>query len=136
MSIEKMNRKKRALIIVDHGSTFKEANDMLIEIANMVRQSSKGEIDIVKHAHMELAKPTISEAFDASITEERKKIIVHPYFLSPGRHSKEDIPNMVKEAARNHPHISYSITEPLGIHPKIIDVLLDRVIMAKYHNRN
>src|SRR3989304_501805 len=66
MSTEKMYRKKRALIIVDHGSSFKEANDMLIEIANMVRKSCKGEIDIVKHAHMELAKPTISEAFNAS----------------------------------------------------------------------
>ncbi|OGE21885.1 MAG: hypothetical protein A2V51_05075 [Candidatus Dadabacteria bacterium RBG_19FT_COMBO_40_33] len=130
MSTEKMYRKKRALIIVDHGSSFKEANDMLIEIANMVRQSCKGEIDIVKHAHMELAKPTISEAFNASVAEGAEEIIVHPYFLSPGMHSKEDIPNMVKEAARKHPHITYTITEPLGIHPKIIDVVLDRVVKA------
>src|SRR3989304_10030984 len=118
MSTEKMYRKKRALIIVDHGSSFKEANDMLIEIANMVKQSSKGEIDIVRYAHMELAKPTISDAFDACVAEGAEEIIVHPYFLSPGRHSKEDIPNMVNEAARRHPQISYSITDPLGIHPK------------------
>jgi sirohydrochlorin ferrochelatase len=130
MSTEKMYRKKRALIIVDHGSSFKEANDMLIEIANMVRQSCKGEIDIVKHAHRELAEPTISEAFNASVAEGAEEIIVHPYFLSPGMHSKEDIPNMVKEAARKHPHITYTITEPLGIHPKIIDVVLDRVVKA------
>ncbi|MGH7909614.1 MAG: CbiX/SirB N-terminal domain-containing protein [Thermodesulfobacteriota bacterium] len=130
MSNEKMHRKKRALIIVDHGSTFKEANDMLIEVAKMIRQSSKYEIDIVKYAHMELANPTISEAFDACVAEGAEEIIVHPYFLSPGRHSKEDIPNMVKEAARKHPHITYTITEPLGIHPKIIDVVLDRVVKA------
>jgi sirohydrochlorin ferrochelatase len=128
--MEKMHRKKRALIIVDHGSSFKEANDMLVDVANMIRQSSKCEIEIVKYAHMELSKPTISEAFDACVAEGAEEIIVHPYFLSPGRHSKEDIPNMVKEASRKHPHISYSITDPLGIHPKIIDVVLDRVIKA------
>lgn len=125
-----MNRKKRALIIVDHGSSFKEANDMLVEVANMVRESGNCEIEIVRYAHMELAKPTISEAFDASVAEGAEEIIVHPYFLSPGRHSKEDIPNIVKEASRKHPHISYSITDPLGMHPKIIDVILDRVIKA------
>jgi sirohydrochlorin ferrochelatase len=125
-----MYRKKRALIIVDHGSKFKEANDMLIKVANLIRQSGKFEIDIVKYAHMELVKPTITEAFDACVDEGAEEIIVHPYFLSPGRHSKEDIPNMVKEASRKHPNISYNITEPLGIHPKVIDVVFDRVIKA------
>jgi sirohydrochlorin ferrochelatase len=123
-----MYRKKIALIIVDHGSTFKEANDMLIKVANMIKQNSKCAIDIVKYAHMEIAKPTISEAFDDCVTEGAEEIIVHPYFLSPGRHSKEDIPTIVKEAARKHPSISYNITEPLGIHPKIIEVIWDRII--------
>jgi sirohydrochlorin ferrochelatase len=120
--------KKRALILVDHGSIVQEANKMLVEVANMVRQSSNCGFDIVHHAHMELAEPTISQAFDACAAEGAKEIIVHPYFLAPGRHSTQDIPNMVKDAAKKYPHVSYHITEPLGIHPKIIDVILERTI--------
>ncbi len=117
--------RKKALILVDHGSVVKEANDMLAEIADMVKQSSR-EFDIVLYAHMELAEPKISQAFDACVAEGAKEIIVHPYFLAPGRHSTKDIPRMVKDAAKKHPQVSYRITEPLGIHPKIIDVILER----------
>ena len=119
--------RKRALILVDHGSLVKEANDMLAEIANMIRQSSR-EFDIVVYAHMELAEPKISQAFDACVAEGANEIIVHPYFLAPGRHSTQDIPNMVKDAAKQYPHVSYRVTEPLGIHPKIIDVILERAM--------
>jgi len=120
-----MKTKKKALILVDHGSVVKEANDMIIEVANMIRQNSKCDFDIVRYAHMELAEPTISEAFDACVAEGAEEIIVHPYFLAPGRHSTKDIPRMVEDAAKKYTHVSYRITEPLGLHQKIIDVILE-----------
>lgn len=118
-----MNRK--ALIIVDHGSTVEEANDMLVEVARLVESAESG-FDIVKYCHMELAEPTIGQAFDACVGEGAGSVVVHPYFLSPGRHSTRDIPAMVEEAARKHPGIVYKVTEPLGIHSKIIEVILER----------
>ena len=118
-----MNRK--ALIIVDHGSTVEEANDMLAEVARLV-ESAKSGFDIVKYCHMELAEPTIEQAFDACVSEGAGSVVVHPYFLSPGRHSTRDIPAMVEEAARKHPGVVYKVTEPLGIHGKIIEVILER----------
>lgn len=119
--------KKKALILVDHGSVVREANDMLAEVANMIKQNSR-EFDIVLYAHMELAGPTISQAFEACVAEGAKEIIVHPYFLSPGRHSMQDIPNIVKDAAKKYPHVSYRITEPLGIHLKMVEVILERAM--------
>jgi sirohydrochlorin ferrochelatase len=121
-----MGKKKRALILVDHGSVVQEANDMLVEIANMVRQSSLCQFDIVHYAHMELSEPTISQAFDSSVADGAEEIIVHPYFLAPGRHSTKDIPRMVSEAAKKHPGITYYVTEPLGVDAKIIEVILER----------
>ncbi|MGH7900988.1 MAG: CbiX/SirB N-terminal domain-containing protein [Thermodesulfobacteriota bacterium] len=121
-----MEKKKKALILVDHGSVVEEANDMLVEITNMVRQSNKCTFDIVRYAHMELAQPTISQAFDACVHEGASEIIVHPYFLAPGRHSTKDIPKMVEEAANKYPGVFYSVTEPLGLHSKIIEVVLER----------
>lgn len=116
---------KKALIIVDHGSTVDEANDMLAEVARLVESRDSG-FDIVKYCHMELAEPTIGQAFDACVGEGAASVVVHPYFLSPGRHSTRDIPAMVKEAAEKHPGVAYRVTEPLGVHGKIIEVILER----------
>jgi len=117
---------KNALIIVDHGSTVEEANDTLARIAGLIESSGKNRFDIVKYCHMELAEPTVAQAFDACVREGARHVVVQPYFLAPGRHSTQDIPRLVKEAAAGHAGVSYFITEPLGVHENIIDVVLER----------
>ena len=118
------SEKKVGLLLVDHGSRFQEANDMLIEVAAMVKRL--GAIDCVHHAHMELAEPTIAQGFAACVQEGATAVVVHPYFLSPGRHSTSDIPRMVAEVARAFPGIAFCVTEPLGVHAKIGEVVLER----------
>jgi sirohydrochlorin ferrochelatase len=119
-----MQEARTALILVDHGSRFEEANQMLADVAAMV----KGLADMpdVFYAHMELAEPTIAQAFAAAVREGAGEVVVHPYFLSPGRHSTSDIPRMVAEAARAFPGVAYCVTEPLGLHVKIGEVVLER----------
>lgn len=118
---------KKALIIVDHGSTVDEANDMLAEIAGLVASNNNSSgFAIVHHCHMELAEPTISQAFDRCVAEGARHIVVLPFFLAPGKHSTRDIPNMVEDAASKHNGISYAVTEPLGIDQKIIELILER----------
>ena len=125
-------KKKQALLIVDHGSRKREANDTLPEVAQMVRAMS--EFEIVCYAHMELAEPTIQQGFDACIAKGVEEVIVHPYFLSPGRHSTFDIPRMVAAAASKHPTIRYRVTEPLGLHSKIGEIILERA--RESNNKN
>lgn len=115
---------KIGLLLVDHGSRFQEANDMLADVAAMVRRLS-GE-DCVHYAHMELAEPTIQQGFATCVREGATAVVVHPYFLSPGRHSMGDIPRMVAEAAKAFPGVAFCVTEPLGLHPKICEVVLER----------
>jgi sirohydrochlorin ferrochelatase len=116
---------KRALLIIDHGSRRHEANDLLAKVAQMLREIS--EFKVVCHAHMELAEPTIEQGFGACVAEGAEEVIIHPYFLTPGRHSTSDIPRMVAEAAAKHPGVAYRITEPLGLHEKIAELILERV---------
>ena len=115
---------KIALLLVDHGSRFKEANQMLADVAAMVKRLAG--LEEVYYAHMELAEPTIAQAFEACVKAGAGAIVVHPYFLSPGRHSTTDIPRMVAEAAQKFPGVEYCVTEPLGVHPKIGEVILER----------
>ncbi len=122
---------KKALIIVDHGSTVEEANDMLAEIAGLIKSNEKCGFDIVRYCHMELAGPTIAAAFDACAAEGASHIVIHPYFLAPGKHSTQDIPRMAAEAAGRHEGMSYHVTEPLGVHEKIIEVILERAAASR-----
>lgn len=115
---------KTALLIVDHGSVLETANSMLSEIAALTQQLAP--TLIVKAAHMELAEPTIEQGILACIDEGATKIIVHPYMLSPGRHATKDIPRMVSEIQKKHPGVEFLVTPPLGISPKLAELILER----------
>jgi len=119
---------KVALLLVDHGSVRAEANALLAEVARLVQEFSG--LKIIEHAHMELAEPTIAQGFDACVAAGANMVIVHPYFLAPGRHSTQDIPRLVAGAASCHPGVRYSVSEPLGLHPKIAEVVLERAARA------
>src|SRR5688572_1556177 len=116
---------RQALLLIDHGSTREDANKLLPQVAQMVKEMS--DFEIVCYAHMELAEPTIQQSFDACVAAGATEVIVHPYFLGPGRHSMSDIPRMVGEAAARYPGVSYTLTEPLGLDRKMGELVLQRV---------
>ena len=113
------------LIVVDHGSRKSAANDMLLDVAVMFKRVSN--CAIVEPAHMELAEPTIEQAFDRCVAQGASFVVVHPYFLAPGRHSTTDIPRMVAEAAARHPGVRYHVTQPLGLDEKIAYLMIQRI---------
>lgn len=114
----------QALLIVDHGSRRPQANNMLKDVAQLVRQKRP---DLIVHiAHMELAEPTIAQGVQACVDDGATHIVVHPYMLSPGRHATQDIPQMAQDAAKNFPHVTITTTAPLGLHEKLAEVVLER----------
>jgi sirohydrochlorin ferrochelatase len=122
------------LVIVDHGSKKAAANDMLLDVAAMFKRVSG--TPIVEPAHMELAEPTIEQAFDKCVAQGATFVIVHPYFLSPGRHSTTDIPNLTAQAAARHPGIKFHVTQPLGLDEKIAHLMVQRISHCVTHNFN
>ncbi|MFQ5962539.1 MAG: sirohydrochlorin chelatase [Candidatus Methylomirabilales bacterium] len=119
---------KCALLLVDHGSRREQANAVLVEVAETIRCCS--DFVVVHYAHMEIVEPTIAQGFDACVADGAREIVVHPYFLAPGDHYNETVPRLVAEAAARHPGVRWTITEPLGIHPKLCEVVLERVEAA------
>ncbi|XP_052194894.1 sirohydrochlorin ferrochelatase, chloroplastic isoform X1 [Diospyros lotus] len=113
------------VVIVDHGSRRKESNLMLDEFVAMFRD--KTGYPIVEPAHMELAEPSIRDAFGLCVKQGAKRVIVSPFFLFPGRHWHQDIPSLTAEAAKEHQGVSYIITAPLGLHELLVDVVNDRI---------
>ncbi|PIN21827.1 hypothetical protein CDL12_05460 [Handroanthus impetiginosus] len=119
------------VIIVDHGSRRRESNLMLNEFVVMFREKTK--YPIVEPAHMELAEPSIKDAFDSCVQQGALRVIVSPFFLFPGRHWHQDIPSLTAEAAKQHPGVSYVITAPLGLHELLVDVVNDRITHCLSH---
>jgi len=115
----------RAILLVDHGSRRTEANAILDTVAEQLRRRAPRRI--VEVAHMELALPDIAQGVEACVRAGATEIVVHPYFLGPGVHTQRDIPRAVESAAAQHPGLRIFISEPLGIHDKLVDVVLERV---------
>lgn len=120
ISNEKRRDKKTAILIVDHGSRVAEANDMLLVLTEKYKEYSMA--TIVEAAHMEMAEPSILTAVKRCVDQGADHIICHPFFLSKGRHVKEDIPSLMASAAEQY-SITYNITEPLGLQEGIVNLI-------------
>ncbi|XP_062223477.1 sirohydrochlorin ferrochelatase, chloroplastic-like [Phragmites australis] len=122
---------KDAVVIVDHGSRRQESNLMLNDFVAMFR--ARTGYKIVEPAHMELAEPTIKDAFGKCLQQGASRVVVSPYFLSPGRHWKQDIPALAAEASKKHSNIPYIVTAPLGLHELMVDIMNDRIKYCLRH---
>ncbi len=113
------------VIVVDHGSRRRQSNDMLLDVVAMFQQHSG--YKIVEPAHMDLAEPSIADAFDRCVQRGVRLIVLHPYFLLPGRHWEQDIPTMAAAAAQKHPGVPFLVTAPLGLHPLMAEIMSQRI---------
>ncbi len=119
------------VIVVDHGSRRQEANDR--HEAFVHQWQDDGPFTIVEPAHMELAEPSIATAFDACVAAGATTVVIAPYFLWPGNHWDRDIPALAADAARHHPGIHYLVSAPLGPHPKLLEVVEERIGQCLAH---
>jgi sirohydrochlorin ferrochelatase len=84
----------------DHGDTG-GVEDVATITATAGQRSMKMMTDttVVRAAHMELAAPSILDALrDVLLSDGVTEVVCVPYFLSPGRHATEDVPNLIAEA--------------------------------------
>ena len=116
---------RKAILIIDHGSRRGEANEMLDCVARLV-QAMAGDDVVVRHAHMELAEPSIEAGFAACVDAGATEVVAFPYMLSPGKHSTGDIPRLVAAAAARHPGVAFSVTPAFGVHEKLAELILLR----------
>ncbi len=119
------------IILIGHGSPKKDANN--IEIAGRLLHSAihpdcNGEC--VKVAYLQFSEPGISDAIRECVMSGARRIIIHPYFLSSGIHVTKDIPEIIKEARVMYPDREFIYTEPLGVHEKLVHVIMERIHAA------
>lgn len=128
MSSAAKDSRSLGILLVDHGSRVTQANEALETLAHSIRDS--GRYGAVRHAHMELAPPSIADAFSSLAGDGVSRVIVIPYFLALGRHAAEDIPALCEKAAEQHPQLAWQLGDPVGTSASMADVVTERINAA------
>ncbi len=103
----------KALLLIAHGSRSAIANHEIGTLAAQLRSNIDG-IELVEHAFLEMAEPTIVQGGNKLVAAGANEIIILPYFLSAGKHVAEDVPAEVALIQKQHPNIKISMRTHLG----------------------
>lgn len=114
------------VIIVDHGSRRSESNAMLHDVVALFRATNP-QWRHVEPAHMEIAQPDVASAFRALVARGVDLVLIHPFFLLPGRHWSTDIPRLAAEASAACGGVPFLVTSPLSAHPLIAHIMQSRI---------
>ncbi|MGZ6840393.1 MAG: sirohydrochlorin chelatase [Frankiaceae bacterium] len=145
-----MTRQAVGLLVVGHGSRRAEANAALRTAAESVAAgppaagppaaeppaaeppaaeppAAEAPWLAVGHAFLELSEPGIEDAYGQLVKAGCQTIVVSLFFLFPGAHTMSDIPAQLDRAAARHPGARWVITEPLGLHPAVLQAARARI---------
>lgn len=114
-----------AALLVAHGSRRAAANDDLRQLADLVL--AQGDYPIVEVGYLELCEPSIPDGGRTCVRRGAQRVLIMPYFLSPGRHVTEDLTRFREELAAEFPDVEFALCAPLGGHPQMVDIVLDRL---------
>jgi sirohydrochlorin ferrochelatase len=93
-------------------------------IAAMIR--TRAEFDWVEVCFLSRDTVDIQEKIDGCVQQGAQHILLYPYFLSAGAHVVNDLPSELDHAVHRHPDVKLALAEPLGVHPKLAEIVLER----------
>lgn len=113
-----------SLLLIAHGSRRAEANADLEHVAAEMRL--RGRFQLVQCSYLELTEPNILAGGEACVAAGATRVVMLPYFLSPGVHVREDLTEARDQLSAQFPHVKFTLAEPLGRHPLLIDIVDER----------
>ena len=120
-----------ALLLIAHGSRREASNVEVRELADRLEQITGNRFGCVIPAFLELAEPDIPTGIGLCAKAGATSVTAVPYFLSAGRHVANDIPAELHKAASKHQAITIHMSDYLGKHESITELLL-ALAMDKY----
>jgi sirohydrochlorin ferrochelatase len=116
------------LLLIAHGSREDEANADLRHVASELRR--RGVYAVVEASFLELAEPGIEDGGARCVSQGAERVVLLPYFLSAGVHVRRDLTKARDRLAEHFPAVDFRLAEPLGRHPHLIDVVVERAHAA------
>lgn len=114
-----------AVLFVGHGSRDPEGNE---EVRQFVRETAaQMKVPIIETCFLEFVEPTIMQGIDICIGKGATRVAVIPIILFSAGHAKIHIPAAIDEAKERYPHVEFTYGRPVGVHDKILDILISRI---------
>lgn len=116
------------IILIGHGSPKKEANTLELMAAILHSMLHPGcSKSCVEASYLQFTTPGIMDTIAKHVRDGARKIILHPFFLNAGMHVTKDIPELTEEARERFPSVEFIYTEPLGLHEKLAQIVMERI---------
>jgi sirohydrochlorin ferrochelatase len=112
------------IIVFAHGSRIEPANQAVRSAAADLARA--GDYPMVEAAFLELGRPTLEEAADLLVARGVERIVIIPYFLTPGLHLERDLPALIERISNKNKNIQILVTASLDGHPGVVQILTDR----------
>ncbi|WP_409299926.1 sirohydrochlorin chelatase [Peribacillus sp. SCS-155] len=114
-----------AVLYVLHGSRVKLACEQAISFIETCMEEIP--VAIQEYCFLELADPTIEEAYARCVERGAATIIVIPVLLLTAVHAKEDIPNELARVSKQFPNVEMRYSRPIGVHGNMVEILMERL---------
>jgi len=101
------------------------ADDDMERVADRLREAADG--GIVDVCRMGGLGTSFSEAFERCVRQGATTVIVIPYFLHFGVHLRQDIPELLREAAATHPEVRLVLGRHLGYDDALVALVRKRI---------
>ena len=116
------------LIVFAHGSRLPEANEAVESVAR--EAAPRAGFKLWRAAFLELAQPDLTTATRQLAEAGARRVFVTPYFLVMGVHLQQDLPRLLEAAGQAVSGVELISTEPLGGHPALADIVVERARKA------
>jgi sirohydrochlorin ferrochelatase len=117
-----------ALVALAHGSRDPRSAATVTALVDEVK-ALRPDLRIEK-AFLELSKPGFQTVVDKLVRAGHDEIVVVPLLLNAAFHAKVDVPDAIAEATSRHPGLKIRGTDVLGLEPRFLEVLDERMRAA------
>jgi len=116
---------KEAIILMGHGSRVPSAGENMEKVAKTLLD--RGEFEIIEICYMERLGPYFPEAFKKCVDAGADKVLLIPYFLHMGLHTRVDIPTMMRKEAKKYQDVKIVFGKNLGFDELIVELVKKRI---------
>lgn len=104
----------KTLILLAHGSRHPATAD---EVATLAAQVAAAIRCSVRHAFLEINRPTLIEAISQAASDGAAVVNVLPLFVNTGNHVVRDLPALIAQARVQYPNVEMHLLRHVGAHP-------------------
>ncbi len=114
-----------ALVALAHGSRDSRSSATVTALVQEVK-ALRPDLKIEK-AFIDLSRPSFDTVVDRLVRAGHEEIVVVPLLLVEAFHAKVDVPEAIAAATARHPGLKIRATDVLGLEPRFLEVLDERM---------